>query len=244
MAKNILGVIGGLGPMATAYFMMLVTDMTKASKDQEHIKSVVLMRPETPDRTGFILGNSNENPLPSLIKMEDDVCLLGAKVLAMPCITAHYFQKELIENLKTKDDVVLIDGITQTAIYLKENNITSCGIMATDGTINSKLFQNKFNEFGIKSITPNENDQKMVMSFIYDNVKAGKSVDVNEFNKVAKHLKDEGAQVILLGCTELSMIKKDNKLCSGVLDVLEVLAQKAVLLCGELKEEYKDLITR
>lgn len=239
-----LGVIGGLGPMATAYFMSLVIDMTKANTDQEHIESIILMRPDTPDRTGFILGKSTNNPLPYLLKMEEDVCAMGAKVIAMPCITAHYFQKELEEAIKDKEDTVFIDGISKAAIYLKDKGIKKCGIMATDGTINSQLFQNKFAQYGIESIVPDELNQKKVMGFIYDNVKAGKAVDVNEFNKVADSLKDNGAQVILLGCTELSMIKRDYKLGAGILDILDVLARESVLLCAELKEEYNDLITK
>ena len=82
-----------------------------------------------------------------------------------------------------------------------------------------------------------------VMHLIYNNVKAGKPLEFALFEEVAKELFGQGAQVILLGCTELSLIKKEFSLAPGFLDVMEVLAQKAVLSCASLKEEYEELIT-
>ena len=241
MEKKILGVIGGLGPMATAYFLRIVTDMTDAQTDQEHIETVIISRPATPDRTSYILGKSDDSPLRQLIRMEEDVCKLGAKVIAMPCITAHYFQKELDQNLGKYQDAQFIDGLKETALFLSERGIKSCGIMATDGTIESKLFQNTFEKYGIKSLVPDNENQKLVMAIIYDYVKKGIRPRNEDFQKVYCRLKEAGAQVVLLGCTELSMIKRDLGVSSDVLDVLEVLARKSVIECGSLKESYNNL---
>ena len=89
---KILGVIGGLGPMATAYFVQLVTQMTDAVTDQEHIEMIIHSKPSIPDRTKYILGLSKDNPLPLLLSVEDSLIEQGANIIAIPCITAHFFQ--------------------------------------------------------------------------------------------------------------------------------------------------------
>ena len=86
--------------------------------------------------------------------------------------------------------------------------------------------------------------QTNVMHLIYKNVKAGKNIEMDRFNETASALFENGAEVILLGCTELSMIKRDYNIGKGFLDVMEVLARKAVLSCGTLKPEYEHLITK
>ena len=75
--RKTLGVIGGLGPMATAYFLELVTKMTKAASDQEHLHVLIDSEPRTPDRTGFLTGEKTEDPYPWLLKggrMDHDRC--------------------------------------------------------------------------------------------------------------------------------------------------------------------------
>lgn len=233
-----LGIIGGLGPMATAYFFQLIIEMTEAKTDQEHIEILIHNRPQIPDRTKYILGIQKDNPLPELIKVGNGLVEQGAKVLAMPCITAHYFQQRMEQEIPCP----ILNAITETAEYLQEENIYQVGIMATDGTIESKLFQNTLEENGIRCILPDTQGQKIVMDLIYENVKAGKPMEMDKFHQVSKQLFEKGAQVILLGCTELSMAKKDHGINKGYLDVLEVLARKVVVTCGKLKEEYQHLI--
>lgn len=233
-----LGIIGGLGPMATAYFFQLIIEMTDAGKDQEHIEILIHNRPQIPDRTNYILGNSDENPLPELIKIGKGLVRQGAEVVAMPCVTAHFFQQMLEEEIQ----IPVLNAITETAEYLNMEKIQKVGIMATDGTVESKLFQSILEENGIGCVLPEREAQEDVMHLIYQNVKAGKAMEMDRFERVSKQLFDKGAEVILLGCTELSMAKKDHGIGKGFLDVLEVLARKAVLTCGTLKEKYQHLI--
>lgn len=236
---NKLGVIGGLGPMATAYFYQLIVQMTEASTDQEHIETIIYSRPATPDRTKFILGKSQEDPMPFLLDAGRKLKRQGANVIAIPCITAHYFQKRLEKTLGTR----VIHAIEETGKYLKHRNIHTVGIMATDGTVESKLFQTILGKYNIECVTPEKEGQEKVMHLIYKDVKSGKPVEMDLFENVSKELFDAGAQVILLGCTELSLIKRDYALGKGFLDVMEVLARQAVISCGRLKEEYNELIT-
>ena len=234
-----LGVIGGLGPMATAYFFQLVTQMSYAVCDQEHIETLIYSKPTIPDRTKYILNRNEQNPVGDIIEVGNVLKNSGAEVIAIPCITAHFFHNEIEKAL----ELPIIHGIEETASYLKQRNITKIGIMATDGTIQSELFQTTFENHGLQSIVPDEENQKKVMSIIYDNVKAGTTVDMNLFQDVSKHLFEQGAEVIILACTELSIVKRDYKLPAGYLDVLEVLALTAVKQCGNIREEYLELIT-
>lgn len=234
------GIIGGLGPMAMVYFLQLITEMTDAATDQEHIELLVHSKPQTPDRTGYILGKSKENPLPVLSEVGVKLKQSGADFIAIPCITAHFFQQELEKQIGCP----ILHAIEETANYLIEEGVTRVGLMATDGTIESRLFQQIMEQKGITCFVPEQENQANVMYLIYQNVKAGKQPEMDRFHKVEEELFLAGAQVILLGCTELSLIKRDNKLNDGFLDVLEVLARQVVINAGaEVKKEYARLIT-
>lgn len=234
-----LGVIGGLGPMATAYFMELLTRMSDAKTDQEHMEVLIYSKPSIPDRTRYILGESGESPLPAMLSAGENLRDAGAKLLAVPCVTAHYFHGELEKAL----GIPVIDGLAETAAYLAEEKKTCAGIMATDGSVRSGLLQNALRNRGIRSIVPEREAQRKVMAMVYDEIKAGKPADMEKFGQVSAELFERGAQVILLACTELSLIKKENVLSAGYLDILEVIARCAVERCHHVRAEYKHLIT-
>lgn len=241
MEREILGVIGGLGPGATAHFMNLVIDMTDVKTDQEHLPMIVYNMPFIPDRTAYILDNTKENPLPKMLEVGHALCAQGASRIAIPCVTAHYFMDELEKEIP----VSLINGVRETAAHLKENGIEKVGIMATDGTIRSGIFHRELEKQGLLPLAPSAGAQKDVMHLIFDNVKAGKPAEMDRFWTAAKDLRSQGAQAIILGCTELSLIKRDEKLGPGFIDAMEVLARQSVLACHKpLKKEYDCLITR
>ncbi len=233
-----LGVIGGLGPMATAYFLQLLVQMTEARTDQEHIEVLLHSKPQIPDRTRFILGQSREDPLPQMVEIGRELAGQGAELIAVPCVTAHYFQKKLEDSI----GIPVVDTIRETALSLKAAGVTKAGILATDGTIESGLFQRAFAGEGISAMLPDRAGQQAVMQIIYQNVKAGQPVDSAAFWRGAEGLFGQGAQAVLLACTELSLVKRDFGLGEGFLDVMEVLARKAVLICGRLKGQYECLL--
>lgn len=237
---KILGVLGGLGPMATAYYLELMIKMTDAATDQEHLQSIVMNFPTVPDRTAFILGRSQESPLEPMIALGRQLKAMGAGVIATPCITAHYFHKELQEGI----GLPMIHGIECIARQLSRAGITRVGLMATDGTVQSGIFQRQVEEQGMELILPDQEGQAAVMTLIYDQVKAGIKPELKLFESVKQQLRNKGAQVVVLGCTELSMLKKENPLGDGILDALEVLAQESLIACGKpLKSEYQTLFT-
>lgn len=235
-----LGVIGGLGPIATAYFLELVIKMTDVSCDQEHLEMIIYNKPSTPDRTSYIIGKSTVSPLKSLQEVGNQLELQGVDYIAIPCITAHYFYEQLEKGIH----VPIIHIIKETVKQLKESGIKKVGIMATDGTIESGLFQKELEENGLVAIVPDKKEQSYIMNIIYQDVKANRPPEMDKFEAASRSLREKGAEVIILGCTELSLIKRDYQIGPGYIDAMEVLAMKSVTM-GEvpLKEEYTNLIT-
>ena len=227
-----LGIIGGLGPMATSYFLRLLTDMCSARVDQEHLDTIIYSKPSIPDRTAYILDHSNPCPVPDMVEAGLKLKGAGADTLAIPCITAHCFHEEL----EKKIGLPIINAMQETADYLKENNIKCAGLMATDGTIKSRVFQDYLEKEGIRVIVPE--NQNLVMNIIYEQVKANRQVDMDMFTTVTDELTGKGADVVLLGCTELSIVKRDFRVKTNILDVLEVLSRSALIRAGKLSPKY------
>lgn len=235
-----MGVIGGLGPMATAYYLELVIRMTDVQRDQDHPQIIIMDIPSIPDRTAFILGRSDEDPLPQMVELGQQMKALGATVIATPCVTAHYFHEEL----QARIGLPVIHVIRRTAELLRSSGIQRVGLMATDGTVRSGIFQRQVEEQGMELVLPSPDAQKGVMTLIYDQIKAGKKPDMALFASIRDDLRGQGAQVVVLGCTELSLLKKEQELGDGILDALEVLAKESVIACGKpVKPGYDELFT-
>lgn len=212
--------------------------MTEANIDQEHLDMLIFSKPSIPDRTDYILGRSLNNPVIPMIELGKSLVALGAEYIAIPCITAHYFHNILSERIHAP----IINVVKETAHYLQQLNVQRVGIMATDGTIASRLFQEELLKHGIMPIVPTEQKQGYVTDIIYNSVKANQPVDIDKFLFVSDELKSFGADVNILGCTELSLIKRDYDIGTGYIDAMEVLAMRSILLCeAKLKEEYYNL---
>lgn len=239
--KKQLGVIGGLGPLATAWFMELVIRMTDARTDQQHLDMLIYNIPSIPDRTAYLLDPTKEDPLPAMIRVGKALAQQGAQCVAIPCVTAHHFLPQLSREIP----IPIIDAVAETVDHLRAFRVSAAGILATDGTIATKLLQNALESQGIRAVLPDAADQQKVMDLIYQDIKADRPVNVEKFRQVSDHLRRQGAQVNILGCTELSLIKREHNIGPGYIDALEVLAQQSVLRCGGiLKEKYRCLISK
>lgn len=244
-----IGIIGGLGPMATVYYLELITRMTDADKDQEHPRILLESLPDTPDRTAYILKNSTEDPLPVLVKAAQGLEGLGADLLTIPCITAHYFYDAITEQVA----IPIIHLPRSVAQDAAAKGIRKMGILATTGTIQSRVLEQELAVAGIETLVPNAEMQKQVMQIIYEQVKKGAPIQWDMVRAVTESLMERGAEKLVLGCTELPLLKRDMALAGDpvvqkilikdCIDVLEVLAQHAVLAAEvPLKEEYRDII--
>lgn len=225
----VLGILGGLGPMATVYFYEMITAHTKAKCDQDHIDIVINSRATTPDRTSFIIGKSSENPLEIMVADSKRLKEYGVTLLAIPCNTAHYFYDMLTDAI----DIPFLNIMEETAAYLDGMGVKRVGVMATEGTVSTKTYNRYLEAHGIECITPTEAEQRLVTDIIYGDIKLGKRADMEKFNAVAESLFNKGAERIILGCTELSLIKRNEGLDSRFVDSLEVLAKRAIEACGK-----------
>jgi aspartate racemase len=235
-----LGIIGGLGPLATAYFYELIVMMTEAKTDQEHLEIILYNCPSIPDRTAHILGHSPDNPATQMADIGFKLAALKADIIAIPCITAHYYHSILTKQIP----IPIIHGMEAVARHLQMHQIQTAGLMATEGTVYSGVFQKALNACGIQVLLPSAKGQEDINHIIYKNVKANCPIELDKFQAAASELKLLGSQVIILGCTELSLVKQKYHLGSGYLDALEVLSREAILMCdAKLRSEYDCLIT-
>jgi len=113
-------------------------------------------------------------------------------------------------------------------------NLKTLGVLATDGTVQSNTYQLVCEKYGIRCITPDKTGQASVMRIIYEQVKAGEKVDIAAFYHLVETLKEQGCQGVILGCTELSIVKRDFDIRrKDIIDSLEVLAKSTILACGK-----------
>lgn len=241
MDKKTLGIIGGLGPMASVYFMELITRMTDAASDQEHMEILLHSHPATPDRTAYILDKTKESPVPQMAAAGLNLAKAGAGCIAIPCMTAHCFHKELTDRIP----VPVIHALEEVALYLQGQGVKKVGLLATTGTIKANVFQEVLDRYGVETIVPSEEHQTEIMTLIYDQIKAGKPAALDLLQGASREVRKKGAEVVILGCTELSLLKGKYPMETGVLDVLDVLARASILACGyQVKPEFSQLITK
>jgi aspartate racemase len=226
-----VGILGGVGPMATVYFMQRVLEMTDAGRDQDHVDMLVWNHASIPDRTAYIVGDSDESPGPVMAEDARQLERAGAKFIALPCNTAQAFQDEVAAAV----DIPVIDivSVTVEAAQAAVPGLTTLGILATDGTLRAQTYHRAAEAAGLAPITPDDVVQKDVMSMIYDGVKAGMPVERERFDAAVDHLRAKGAGAIVLGCTELSILQTDLRVDEpDVVDSLDALAARTVVLAG------------
>ena len=227
MSDYRLGVLGGMGPQATNTFYQFIIDRTDARTDQEHVNALILSDAGMPDRTGAILSGNTE---PAYRRLLADARLLeaaGCTVIAVPCNTSHYFLDRVQEGIS----IPILHMIRETAKVLAAQGKRRPGILATDGTIRTELYQREFAALGIQAVEPSPAAQRLVMSLIYDDVKAGRDGDPEKFDAVHRDLIAQGCDCGVLACTELSVFSVQRALPPFYVDAMAVLADRAIEAC-------------
>ena len=229
MKNKTVGVLGGLGPMASVYFYEMVVNMTDAKTDQEHVDMIITNRATTPDRTAFIVGESDEDPSKVLIDDAKKLENYGVDFIAMTCNTAHYFYNKISNSI----NIQMLNIVEETIKHAKATNHNKLGILATTGNIKTNLYQDMCEKYEIEYMILDENRQSQVMDIIYNDIKSGKSADMNKFNSIVEYLKENNCDGVILGCTELSILKNDNNLDGHFyIDSLEMLARETIIKSG------------
>lgn len=225
--RKVLGVMGGMGPEATSYYYENVIAHTAASCDQEHIDMVILSHASMPDRTEAIVSGQNKHLINKLCNDARTLESLGVSNIAITCNTSHYFYEHIQKAVK----IPVINMIQESVSYAVRDfeHVKRVGIMATDGTINSKIYHRACRKMGVTPVKPSEERQKDVMSLIYDDIKAGKPGDRRKFDRVISEFMRKGCDVVILACTELSVFKGKHEVPSICLDAMDVLVKESIL---------------
>jgi len=221
--KELAGIVGGMGPLATIELMKLIMEETPATCDQEHIPLLVYSNPKVPDRTKAILGDG-PSPVKALIESSQLLENAGATFLAFPCNTAHYF----LPQVEAAVSVPIINMIEEAAAEVEQAGISKIGILATDGTVKTGIYQKALKARGIEAEIPDEKSQLAVMEAIYA-VKAG--CDLKEATQIlepALIYMSRRVDAVIAGCTELPMLLRGFAYGLTVIVTLQVLARRIV----------------
>lgn len=229
--NNVLGVIGGMGPLATQLFYKMIIERTDAKCDQDHLDMIILSHASMIDRTKAIIDENLEELFQLLLEDAKMLESNGASSIAIPCNTSHVLADKLQESI----EIPIINMVRETALNISQKfdcHDLKIGILATDGTISTGLYQKELSKMGITPIVPSIEMQKLVMKIIYDGIKNGGEIDFSDFSKIQEELVEKNCQGAILACTELSCFKRVYNLPDYYIDAMNVLVEKSIEVCG------------
>lgn len=230
--KKTVGIIGGMGPGATALLFQKMISYTKAENDSDHIHIIIDNNTEIPDRTTAILNGEN-TPVSYLVESGKKLEQCGVDLLMIPCNTSHFFYNEIKEQVS----IPVINMIAETAQVCLKYGYQRVGVLATTGTCKTDIYARELKKVGIETVYPDEKGQEKVMEIIYDQVKAGKEINSLILDQTLKSMNAKGAEAFILGCTELPFAIKNGDFGYHFMDSLDILAKKGILMAGyELKK--------
>ena len=219
-----LGVIGGMGPLATVKFYDKVVLNTDAHNDNEHIDLVVLNHSTMPDRTRCIIEKKDLEFLNVIKKDLEILDNIGVAVVAIPCNTSHYFYDEFSKYTNLK----IINMIEETILEIKRRGVKQVAVFGTIGTLNSKVYDKYAQRYGIEVKELSTEDKNSVMDIIY-NIKETNNLENKEFIEILNKYCDKDT-IGIIACTELSLLD----ICKSIntIDALDVLVNKSIELSG------------
>ena len=219
-----LGVIGGMGPLATVNFYERVVLNTEAKCDNEHIDMIVLNHSTMPDRTKCIIENRKAEFLESIKKDFAILENIGVEAVAIPCNTSHYFYDEF----KKLTDLKIINMIEETILEVKKSGVKKISVFGTLGTLNSKVYEKYAEEYELEVKEVSEADKQAVMDIIY-NIKETNNLDNKQFTDILNRYCDDET-VGIIACTELSLLDFPEDI--NTVDALNVLVKRSIELSG------------
>lgn len=241
MEKKTIGILGGMGPLATADLFRKIIEMTEAASDQEHVHVLIDSNTNIPDRTAAIL-HGGADPVPELTASAKRLEAAGADLLIMPCNTAHFFYDRVQEAV----GIPVVSMIEAASEKVRSFGRTEAVILCTDGTKDAGVYQKVFDEKGISCIYPDPETQSCVMQMIYEGVKAGvagiRDEDIQKdpraekirasVETVNRWIREAGDIPCLLACTELPIAKDIYGLLGNFIDPTACLAEAAIRKAG------------
>jgi len=232
--KRSLGILGGMGPLATANFMTQVVENTKASIDQDHLRIYMDCNSQIPPRLPPLISPDGENPTPAMRESAKKLEYMGAGLIVIPCVTAHAFYDKVIHV--TRVPFLYMPEIVARAC-LNDFPYKTAGVLSTEGAARSRVLLGPMDELNMPYITPDAAEQSEVARLIGE-VKGGGDIMriASDFSKVLDSMMARGADYFVLGCTELPIIGNYCDKKYSFVDTSLELAKAAIVACGcELK---------
>ena len=233
--KKSIGIMGGMGPLATADLLIKITTMTKADSDNDHIHTYIDCDCAIPDRTGAIL-HGGPDPVPEMTRALRKLEKCGADCILMACNTAHHF----LPRLQPLTEIPILDMPAITARCCAERFPgKKAALLGTTGTLQTGLYNDALEHEGIAYFLPDPEEQDWLMHLIYDVVKATRPMQPEEerWSRLLAELRGRGADYFILACTELPIVANTLQDEGPYVDPTSELAREAILFCGyEVKE--------
>lgn len=226
-----LGIIGGMGPLATVKLFEKIVLKTKADCDQEHVHILIDNNINIADRTSFILDPKSEDPKVELIISAKKLEKAGADFLAMPCNTAHDFY----QDIKREVDIPFLNMIELTKEYIQREcpNMKKVGLLSTEGTIKARVYDKVFENSGIDILKPSKESQKYISALI-NHIKEDVHEDnLDGFYQAMEEMRQEGAELFITGCTEISVALDLYKLKGKFADPMDIMTRAIIEFSGK-----------
>lgn len=236
--KKSIGILGGMGPLATADLFRKIVTLTKAGCDNDHIRIYIDDNSSIPDRTAAILSGGGD-PVPAMSESLNKLAACGADCIIMPCNTAHYF----LPRLQAQTEIPFLSMLEATAQSCRGRFPgKTAAVLATRGTLASGLYQQVLEAQNAAYLIPDEAEQDALMRVIYDGVKADAAPETYraDWESVLAAMTARGADYFILGCTELPLAVDLLGITAPAVDPTEELAKTAIRFCGY---ESKDKIS-
>lgn len=232
--KSFFTVIGGMGTMATELYIKMINRKTPATKDQEYLDYILINYSTIPDRSSYIMNpEKNANPLPCLVDVLEKQSVLEPDFFVLTCNTAHYFYQELTQA--TPIPILHMPALAVEAIDAPRSKATRVGIIGTEGTIKNRIYDPFIEEAGFTAVHPSKEIQGKVSRLIFNKIKEQNDLDVSLYYEILDEMfTDFNCDVLLLGCTELSLVEDKQPYLKGeVIDPQNILADRTVALALE-----------
>lgn len=224
---EIIGILGGMGPAATADFYAKLVATTPGAGDQDHLRTVIWSDPTIPDRTQALLGDGPD-PTPWLLDGSRVLREAGATVIAIPCNTAHAFVPRIADHV----GLPIVHMIGEVARHLgaMSPRPRTAGLLATTGTVRAGLYQDWLDRFGIRLLLPDDASQDGEVMTAVRAVKSGAYGDTTTalLARAAQRLIEQGAQAVIAGCTEIPLGLPQDAVDVPLIDPAVILARALV----------------
>ncbi len=228
--KKTIGILGGMGPMATADLFQKIIALTRAGCDNDHIRVYIDSNSAIPDRTAAILSGGPD-PVPEMAGALRHLEACGADCILLPCNTAHYFLPRL--QAMTEIPILSMPEATARACARQFPGQTAA-LLATKGTLATGLYDQALAAADVTCLRPDGAGQEALMRVIYQGVKAGVAPERYraDMHTVLSDLAARGADYFILGCTELPLAARLLNLKHPMVDPTAELAKAAIAFCG------------